>query len=230
MPLPGLCPLLRNTLPIRPLLRNALSPLHDDYPLTQAASLPPCPTSTSARTSRETVAPSPSEVERQVRVLICVLRLPVQTRCSAVPAPPPCNCKEGCIPQQSPSIKVAWPAARRLCLQYPRLPAQPTTLLLRKRAQRASRSSAHSHNTSRASGLASLLLSCNSSRDTEERAQPRDYLLNLLEKQNWVLSTTSPSCSFQAKQTDKKMSSDPQDGSSCKQKLRNSNTEREWKL
>ena len=82
-------------------------------------------------------------------------------------------------------------------------PAQPQPCFYAAGTRRAPPRHPLSHNTSRASGLASLLLSCNSSRDTEERAQPRDYLLNLLEKQNWVLSPTSPSCriSRQNKQT-----------------------------
>lgn len=104
-------PSAQNTLPIHPLLKKGIvtSPMTPTTSPRQT-SLPPCPRAPQPEPPERLWHPLPLRSERQGCGFSSVSsRLPVQSRCSAVPAPPPCNSKQGCIPQQSPSIKDAWP-------------------------------------------------------------------------------------------------------------------------
>lgn len=157
-------------------------------------------------------------------------RLPVQTRCSAVPAPPPCNCKEGCIPQQSPSIKPSVAEAATVSAYSTRDTSPATALLLRAGTKgEPSQSSAHSHNTSRASGLASLLLFATRP-GTQRKGHSPETTSQSLRKTKLGSQHHQPFLQdFQAKQTDKKCLLTLKMGPPAN-KTQNSNTEREWKL
>lgn len=225
-------PSAQNTLPIRPLLKKCIvtSPMMPTPSPRQLVSLP-VPRAPQPEPPERLWHPLPSEVREAGWGFSSVSsRLPVQSRCSAVPAPPPCNCKEGCIPQQSPSIKVAWPRPP------PSLPTVPRHQPSHSPAstQRAQGEplpvirSQPQHLTGIRTCISASLLQLvqgHRGKGTAQRLPPQSLRKTKLGSQHHQPFLQD----FQAKQTNKKCLLTLKMGPPAN-KTQNSNTEREWKL